>query len=53
VSPYSRWVRWSYVSTEWILAPLRRLIPSFGQLDITPIAAYFLLTIAGSVLGLR
>jgi YggT family protein len=53
VSPYSRWLRWSYVSTEWILAPLRRLIPSFGQLDVTPIAAYFLLMIAGSVLGLR
>lgn len=53
VSPYSRWVRWSHAATEWILAPLRRVVPAFGQLDITPIAAYFLLMIAGSVLGLR
>src|SRR3954463_5204702 len=53
VSPYSKWVRWSYVSTEWLLAPLRRVIPPFGQVDITPIAAYLLLIVAGSILGLR
>ena len=39
----SRWVRWSYGATEWMLRPLRRLIPSFGVIDITPIVAYFAL----------
>ena len=39
----SRWVRWSYGATEWMLRPLRRLIPSFGVIDITPILAYFAL----------
>jgi YggT family protein len=39
----SRWVRWSYSATEWMLRPLRNLIPSFGVIDITPIVAYFAL----------
>jgi YggT family protein len=39
----SRWIRWSYGATEWMLRPLRRLIPSFGVIDITPIVAYFAL----------
>lgn len=51
VSPYSKWIRWSYVSTEWILAPLRRVIPPFGQIDITPIVAYLILRVAGGMLG--
>lgn len=51
VSPYSKWIRWSYVSTEWLLAPLRKVIPTFGAFDITPIAAYFLLVIVQRILG--
>lgn len=41
----SRWLRWSFGATEWMLRPLRRLIPSFGVIDITPIIAYFALQI--------
>ncbi|PYP77493.1 MAG: hypothetical protein DMD35_15280 [Gemmatimonadetes bacterium] len=36
----SRWVRWSFGATEWMLRPLRGLIPSLGVIDITPIVAY-------------
>jgi YggT family protein len=43
VSPYSRWVRWSYSLTEWMLAPLRRIVPLLGGIDVTPIVAYLLL----------
>ena len=39
----SRWLRWSYAATEWMLRPLRGLIPSLGVIDITPIVAYFAL----------
>ena len=53
ISPWSPWVRWAYVLTEWMLAPLRRVIPDFGPVDVTPIIAYFLLVLAGSVLGVR
>lgn len=37
------WLRWSFGVTEWMLRPLRRVIPSFGMVDITPIVAYFAL----------
>lgn len=50
VSPYSAWIRWSYLLSEPVLAPLRRIVPSFGGIDITPILAYFLLGIVESLL---
>jgi YggT family protein len=43
----SRWVRWSFGATDWMLRPLRRVIPTMGMIDITPIVAYFGLGIAG------
>jgi YggT family protein len=52
VSPHSPWLRWSYVLTEPILAPLRAVVPTLGPVDITPIVAYFLLRIvSGLVIG--
>lgn len=50
VSPYSRWIRWSYVLTEWMLAPLRRIVPTLGPVDITPIVAFLLLALLQGVL---
>lgn len=43
VSPYSKWIRWSYVITEPLLKPLRSVIPALGPIDITPLIAYFLI----------
>jgi YggT family protein len=50
ISPYSKWVRWSYQLSEPMLAPLRRFVPALGGLDITPILAYILLSIIESFL---
>jgi YggT family protein len=50
ISPFSRWVRWSYLLSEPILAPMRRIVPNLGGLDITPILAYFLLNLIESLL---
>jgi YggT family protein len=50
VSPYAWWVRWSYGATEWMLRPLRSVIPTLGAFDITPIVAYFLVGIVGGLL---
>lgn len=50
ISPWSRWIRWSYILTEWMLAPLRKVVPNFGPVDITPIVAYLLLALLQSVL---
>jgi len=41
-----RWVSWSFGATEWMLRPLRRVVPTLGVMDITPIVAYFVLQIA-------
>jgi YggT family protein len=44
-----RWVSWSIGATEWMLRPLRRVLPSMGVIDITPIVAYFALWLAEKV----
>jgi YggT family protein len=44
-----RWVSWSFGATEWMLRPLRRVMPSMGVIDITPIVAYFALWLAEKV----
>lgn len=50
ISPYSAWVRWSYVLSEPILAPFRRIIPTLGGLDLSPIVAYIVLNIVEGLL---
>jgi YggT family protein len=45
-----RWVSWSFGATEWMLRPLRRVLPSMGVIDITPIVAYFALWLAEKVI---
>jgi YggT family protein len=50
ISPYSVWIRWSYALSEPVIAPLRRIVPTVGLFDLTPIIAYFLLGIVESLL---
>jgi YggT family protein len=50
ISPYSKWIRWSYVLTEWMLAPLRRVIPMVGMFDISPIVAWIFLSLVERVI---
>ena len=52
VSPHSPWLRWSFVLTEPILRPLRKIVPTIGMIDITPIIAYFVLRLLqGLIVG--
>jgi YggT family protein len=46
VSPYSKWMRLFAALTEWILQPLRRVLPPFGPFDMSPLVAYLLLWVA-------
>ena len=39
----SRWLSWSYGATEWMLRPLRGVLPTFGMIDLSPMVAYFAL----------
>ena len=43
ISPYSKWIRWTIGLTEWMLAPLRRVLPTFGAVDLSPLIAFVLL----------
>ncbi len=42
---YNRWVRWAYTLTDWIVEPLRKIIPPFGMIDFTPLIAWFAILI--------
>jgi YggT family protein len=42
---HSRWLSWSFGATDWMLRPLRRVVPALGVIDITPLVAYFGLVI--------
>lgn len=51
LSPYSKLGRVVGALTDWLLDPLRRIIPPFGgTIDLTPMIAYFLLQVARSAL---
>jgi len=50
LSPYWWWLRWCVSLTEWMLRPLRRVVPPVGMFDVTPIVAYFALWIVESLL---
>lgn len=43
VPPTVRWLRPLVWLTDWILVPIRRVLPPFGIIDASPIAAYFAL----------
>jgi YggT family protein len=52
ISPYSKWIRWSYILTDWFIIPLRRVIPTVGMIDITPIIAWFAITLIQKFFGI-
>ena len=45
VDPYNRFVQILYQVTEPVLAPIRRIIPPIGMIDITPIVALLVLQV--------
>ena len=36
---YTRWLRPVYAITDWIVLPMRRVIPPIGMMDLSPFAA--------------
>ncbi|HEU5184962.1 MAG TPA: YggT family protein [Gemmatimonadaceae bacterium] len=51
VSEFSRWVRWTVPLTEWMLRPLRNLIPPLaGSIDLSPLVAWLLLAVVERLL---
>jgi YggT family protein len=51
LSEFSRWVRWTIPLTEWMLRPLRNLIPPLaGTIDLSPLVAWLLLALVKGLL---
>lgn len=47
---YTKWLRPAYVLTDWIVKPIRRLLPPFGGADWSPLAALVVLWVLKQVL---
>jgi YggT family protein len=46
VSPYAWPMRVVFGLTNWLIEPLRKVIPPFGMIDVTPMVAYLMLWLA-------
>lgn len=47
---YSRWLRPAYALTDWLVEPLRRMLPPMGMIDLTPLAAWLVLWVLKQLL---
>lgn len=47
---YSRWMRPAYVLTDWLVEPIRRLLPPMGAIDWSPLVAWLALWVLKQLL---
>ncbi len=47
---YSKWIRPAYVLTDWLVEPIRRVIPPLGAMDLSPIVAWLVLMVLRTIL---
>jgi YggT family protein len=47
---YTRWLRPAYALTDWVVEPMRRLVPPFGAIDWSPLAAWLVLYVLERIL---
>jgi len=53
VGPYRKWMRPFYVLTNWLIDPIRRVLPPFGMFDFSPMVAWLVLyVVRGFVMGM-
>jgi YggT family protein len=53
IGPYNRWMRPVYVLTNWLVDPIRRILPPLGMIDFSPMVAWLVLyVVRGFVMGL-
>ncbi|MGH7700725.1 MAG: YggT family protein [Gemmatimonadales bacterium] len=43
VGRYNRWMRPAYWLTDWLVEPIRRVLPPFGMFDLSPLVALVVL----------
>ena len=49
IPPFARWMRPFMILTNWIIEPIRRILPPMGMIDFSPMAAWLVLWLARSV----
>jgi YggT family protein len=47
---YSKWIRPAYILTDWIVEPIRRIVPPLGAMDLSPIVAWLVLMLGRRLL---
>lgn len=47
---YSRWIRPAYILTDWFVEPIRRIVPTAGALDLSPLVAMILLSVLRQII---
>lgn len=47
---YSKWIRPAYILTDWIVEPIRRIVPQLGAFDVSPIVAWLALMLVRQLL---
>jgi len=53
VGPYNRWMRPMYTLTNWLIDPIRRILPPMGMIDFSPMVAWLVLyVVRGFVRGM-
>lgn len=45
IGRYNRWMRITYTLTDWLVEPIRRMLPGFGVIDFSPLVAWLVLYI--------
>ena len=45
ISPHRRWMRPVTLLTDWIIEPIRRVLPPFGMIDFSPLVAWLVLSL--------
>jgi YggT family protein len=53
IGPYRKWMRPVYALTNWLIDPIRRILPPVGIFDFSPMVAWLVLyVVRGFVLGM-
>ena len=45
ISPFRPWMRPVMLLTDWIINPIRRILPPFGMIDFSPLVAWLVLSL--------
>lgn len=45
IGRYNRFMRFAYLLTDWVVEPIRRVMPGFGIIDLSPLVAWLALYI--------